>query len=217
MAAAAMADAGAFLLRRMVWIQARGNQPGSRRTIGLMKTPHLLLVRCSLLLALPLSALAASSDAVRPENRPITTETRPALKQVDRHFLDDAVKSSMEEAEISRVAVERTSNPKVREFAQTILSDHQNTNEALTMIAANRGVSVPAKSNDANAWSKKDAKNFDKEYVDKMVSMHEDAVKLFQKQATDGDDAETVAFARKTLPKLQHHLEQANDLKRLMK
>ena len=76
---------------------------------------------------------------------------------------------------------------------------------------------MPAKDTDANKWSKKDGKDFDRDYVTKMVSAHEDAVKLFQKEATDGEDAESVAFARKILPKLQHHLEQANDLKRLMK
>lgn len=127
------------------------------------------------------------------------------------------MKASLAEVEISRVAVERTSNPKVREFAQTIVNDHQNANEALALIAANRGVSVPAKNNDATTWSKKDGKDFDKDYIDKMVSSHEDTVKLFQKEATEGEDAESVAFARKLLPKLQHHLEQANDLKRLMK
>lgn len=183
-----------------------------------MKTSPSYFFGCAALVALlPLGAGAASSDAMRPENRPTAIDTRPALKQVDRHFLDNAVKASLAEVEISRVAIERTSNPKVREFAQMILSDHQNANEALTSIAASRGVSVPAKNNDASTWAKKDGKDFDKDYIEKMVSSHEDTVKLFQKEATDGDDAETVAFARKTLPKLQHHLEQANDLKRLMK
>jgi putative membrane protein len=183
-----------------------------------MKTSNLLILRCaSLFTVVPLGAWAASSDTMRPQNRPTAIESRPALKQVDRHFLDNAVKSSMEEVEISRVAVERTSNPKVRDFAQMIVSDHENANEVLTSIATGRGVSVPAKNNEASTWTKKDAKSFDKDYIDKMVSAHEDAVKLFQKEATDGDDPEAVAFARKTLPKLQHHLEQANDLKRLMK
>jgi putative membrane protein len=180
-------------------------------------SPPLSGLGWSVLLAVPLVALAASTDPLRPENRPTAIESRPSLKQVDRNFLENAVKSSMEELEISRVAFDRTSNPRVREFAQMILNDHLGANETLAKLAANRGVTIPAKGNEASAWTKKDPKNFDREYIDKMVSSHEDAVKLFQKQATDGDDAEAVAFARKTLPKLQHHLEQASDLKRLMK
>jgi putative membrane protein len=183
-----------------------------------MKTSNLhRLGRAILIVVLPLGAWAASSDALRPENRPTAIESRPALKQVDKHFLDNAVKASMEEVEISRVAIERTSNSKVREFAQMIVSDHENANDTLAALAVNRGVAVPAKDVAANAWTKKDAKSFDKDYLDKMVSSHEDTVKLFQKEATDGDDPEALAFARKILPKLQHHLEQANDLKRLMK
>ncbi|MEO7412999.1 MAG: DUF4142 domain-containing protein [Opitutaceae bacterium] len=183
-----------------------------------MKTPNRIIVRwASLIALLPCGLWAASNDTIRADKRPVAVDNRPALKQVDKHFLDNAVKASMEEAEISRVALERTSNPRVREFAQMILGDHLKTNDALALIAANRGVAVPAKNNDASAWAKKDGKNFDKDYIDKMVSSHEDTVKLFQKEAIEGEDAEAVAFARKMLPRLQQHLEQAADLKRLMK
>ncbi len=50
-----------------------------------------------------------------------------------------------------------------------------------------------------------------------MVSDHEDTVKLFEKQARDGEDAALVEFARKHLSRLQHHLQQASDLHKLMK
>ena len=185
-----------------------------------MKPQNLFALSCVVFAAgIPVGALAASAESTRPANRPVSTtaETRPALKQADRHFLDNAVKASMEEVEISRVAMERTSNPKVREFARMIVADHEAANDTLALIAANHGVAVPAKNNDTSKWSKKDGKDFDKDYIDKMVSSHEDTVKLFQKEATEGEDVEAVAFARKTLPRLQHHLEQANDLKRLMK
>lgn len=176
-----------------------------------MKTSHLLSFRFVAVLA---AAGLASSLMAEPVVRP---EARPALKHVDQNFLEKAAKANLEEIEISRVVIERTSNPKVREFAQMLVSDHESANDALTAIAADRGVSLPAKDADANKWAKKDGKDFDRDYINKMVSSHEDAVKLFQKEATDGEDAESVAFARKILPKLQHHLEQANDLKRLMK
>jgi putative membrane protein len=177
-----------------------------------MKTPNLIKLRGVAVLAAALLALDVS--AADPVTR---SDGRPALKHVDQNFLEKAAKANLEEVEISRVVVERTSNPKVREFAQMIVSDHESAYDALTTIAADRGVTLPAKDTEANRWSKKDSKDFDRDYINKMVSAHEDAVKLFQKEATDGEDAESVAYARKVLPKLQHHLEQANDLKRLMK
>ena len=50
-----------------------------------------------------------------------------------------------------------------------------------------------------------------------MVSDHKDAVELFQKEADKGSDLDVKSFARDTLPKLEHHLEMAIDLKKALK
>jgi putative membrane protein len=178
------------------------------------------LVACLASLLLP--AVGVSQTAVREERTvPVTTDVRvvdPAhpLKHSDREFVEKAAKSSMSEVLISRVAVERTTNPEVKRFAQTMIDDHTSASEQLATLASNRGLALPAKDPNPDRWEKRDAKNFDKEYIEKMVSDHEDAVKLFEKQANKGEDADTVAFARKHLPKLQKHLQAALDLKRML-
>lgn len=177
-----------------------------------MKTNNRLALGLAAVFAagFPMQASAAAPVSTR-------TETRASLSKADHNFIERAVKASREKMQISRVAFERTSNPKVREFAQLLLSDHLAASDALTLLASTRGVALPAKDVEATDWAKKDGKTFDRDYIDKMFSSHEESVKLFQKQAIEGEDAEAVAFARKTLPKLQHHLEQATDLKRAMK
>jgi putative membrane protein len=45
-----------------------------------------------------------------------------------------------------------------------------------------------------------------------MVEDHEKAVKLFSKEAQQGQDADLKAFAAKTLPTLQEHLSRAVQL-----
>jgi len=44
------------------------------------------------------------------------------------------------------------------------------------------------------------------------VSDHEEAVALFQKEASSGTDPDLKAFAQKTLPTLQEHLKMAQAL-----
>lgn len=143
-------------------------------------------------------------------------ETVRPLKKDDRAFMEKAAKASMSEVAISRVAAARTSNPDVRRFAQSMIDDHDRANEELSSLAAARGISLPAKDPHPDKWEKRDAKDFDKEYLEKMISDHEDVVKLFAKHAKDGDDAEAVAFARKHLPRMQAHLQHAIDLKRAL-
>jgi putative membrane protein len=167
------------------------------------------------------SATFAQTRVREERTVPVTSDVRvvdPAhpLKHADREFMEKAAKSSMAEVQISRVAAERTTNPEVKRFAQMMIDDHSSATEQLAALASNRGVALPAKDPNPDRWEKRDAKNFDKDYIDKMVSDHEDVVKLFEREANKGEDAETVTFARKHLPKLQQHLQQALDLKRVL-
>jgi len=171
--------------------------------------------------ALPI-ALCAQATSRELEPAPSTRDVRVVdsskpMKKMDRDFFDKAAKAGMSEIAISRVAASRTSNPDVRKLAQMMIEDHEKAGEELATLAANCGVSLPAKDPHPAKWEKHDAKKFDKDYLAKMVSDHEDVVKLFEKYAKDGNDPDAVAFARKHLPKLQAHLQHAVDLKRVLK
>ena len=54
--------------------------------------------------------------------------------------------------------------------------------------------------------------DFDREYTRMMVSDHTKDVSEFEKQSTRGTDADLKAFASKTLPTLQEHLQMARAL-----
>lgn len=168
--------------------------------------------------ALPAGLCAQTTTRVieTPGRDVRVVETVRPLKKEDRAFMEKAAKASMSEVAISRVAAARTSNPDVRRFAQSMIDDHDRANEELSALAAARGISLPAKDPHPDKWEKRDAKDFDKEYLEKMISDHDDVVKLFAKHAKDGDDAEAVAFARKHLPRMQGHLQHAIDLKRAL-
>lgn len=60
--------------------------------------------------------------------------------------------------------------------------------------------------------SKLSGSEFDKEYMSGMVKDHEAAVEDFQKQANEGTDPDIKAFAARTLPILQEHLQIARDV-----
>lgn len=179
----------------------------------------------SLFTVLASASLAQSSvreervrdDRVAPAARDVrVVDSARELNRSDRDFMEKAAKASMSEVAISRVAAARTSNPEVRRFAQKMIDDHEAAIEQLGVIAGARGVSLPAKDPRPEKWEKRDAKSFDREYLEQMIDDHEEVVKLFEKQARDGEGTDTVAYARKHLPKMQQHLQHAIDLKRTL-
>jgi putative membrane protein len=171
-----------------------------------MKTSTLIPLRFVAALAAALLALTASA------------QMSPSITHGDKSFIEKASKSGQEEVDISQAVVARTTNPDVRAFAQMMIDDHSAANTALVGIASGKGVETPVKGiGETEKWSKKSASDLDKDYVSKMVADHKDAVELFQKEADKGSDLDVKGFARDTLPKLQHHLEMAMDLKKALK
>ena len=135
-------------------------------------------------------------------------------------FMMKAAQSDMLEIMSSQTALQKSSNEEVRRFAQMMIDDHTRTSEELKTLAASKNVVLPTamSSKQQSMVSKLNGAaagmEFDREYMKMQVKAHEDAVKLFQKQANDNDaeDADAKAFAAKHLPALQGHLTMARTM-----
>ena len=55
-------------------------------------------------------------------------------------------------------------------------------------------------------------RNSTRHYAKQQVDGHQEAANLFKKYASQGDDAEVKQFAQRTLPTIEHHLEEAKKL-----
>ncbi|MBD9654068.1 DUF4142 domain-containing protein [Pseudomonas sp. PDM12] len=131
-------------------------------------------------------------------------------------FAEEASAKGIAEIETSKLALEKGSHAEVKKFAQTMIDDHTRANDELKALAKQKNLEV---STDAELMSKakamilqvRDGENFDKAYANNQVVAHEQAIELYQKAAAS-DDAEVSAWAKKTLPKLEHHLQMAKEL-----
>ncbi|HTO04728.1 MAG TPA: DUF4142 domain-containing protein [Opitutus sp.] len=175
------------------------------------------LLASALTLGTTLSAESARSSATTTERRATaTTPTTAKLARSDRNFLEKAVHAGLKEVSVSQGVLSRVTNPQVKHFAEMMVSEHSQANTELTSLAASKGVMLPAKETKfAEKWTKKTG-DVDEDYMEEMVSDHDEAVKLYEK-AAKSEDPEIAAFARKTLPKLQQHFVQAKELKKLVK
>jgi putative membrane protein len=137
-------------------------------------------------------------------------------------FMTEAAKGGMAEVELSKMALPKLKDAAVKQFAQQMISEHTRANNELKALAAKKKVTLPteldadhkATAADMNSMSGAD---FDKDYVNAMVADHEKSVALFQSQASSGTDADAKAFAAKTLPTLQKHLDAIKAIQGKMK
>lgn len=133
-------------------------------------------------------------------------------------FMTKAASSGMLEVEAGRLAQEKGQNQQVKDFGQMMVTDHTQANDQLKTLASQHNVTLPDSMSQEHmdhmqSLRDKTGAEFDQEYMDLMVTSHEEAVSLFEDASNNLENAEVKGFASTILPKLQQHLDQANQLK----
>ena len=136
----------------------------------------------------------------------------------DKTFITKAADSGSTEIAASKVAQSKSTNADVKKFADSMVTDHTKVADELKQLAASKQITVSDQPGarhkaDIAKLSSLEGKKFDQEYAARIgVAAHKDAVKLFTEASQKATDPEIKAFAAKTLPALQHHLDMANAL-----
>lgn len=147
----------------------------------------------------------------------IAQESSAATSKPDASFVKQASAAGLAEIALGRLAAEKGASADVKTFGQTMVDDHTKAGDELRTIATGKSLAVsaaptPADVKAATLIGNENGTAFDKAFKAKMVADHEKVITLFRTESTSGKDSDLKAFATKTLPTLQHHLEMAKQL-----
>jgi len=153
--------------------------------------------------------------------RALAQSGHEGLDKSDKKFVDEAAQVGMAEVKLGQLATEKASSEDVKKFGQMMVDDHTKANDELKAFAQKKMVDLPTDlgkhQKTYDKLSKLSGSDFDKEYMEAMVKDHKEDVSEFEKQAARGQDSELKAWAAKTLPTLQMHLQHAQDLHKALK
>ncbi len=180
------------------------------------------IVICSFLLV---GGLAMAQDPAKAKDRS-TAQTAGETNRMenmanDKTFVMNAAIGGMAEVEMGKLAVQKASDDRVKQFGQKMIKDHSKANEDLKGVASAQKIDIPV-SLDSKHQATIDRLNklsgsaFDHAYVREMVRDHNEDVKEFQKEAQNGQDSAVRAFASRTLPTLQEHQRMILDISKGM-
>jgi len=135
----------------------------------------------------------------------------------DSAFAAKAAQAGNAEVAAGEIAKTKASDPRVKQFAETMVKDHSAAGSTLQAAASKSSITLPSGvSVEQKAATERLATfsgaEFDRNYMDQMVKDHKEAVALFEKEAATGEDARLKAFAQQTLPTIKMHLEMAEKL-----
>lgn len=160
------------------------------------------------------SAVMAANDT--------TAKTPLKVGKDDADFAVEAANGGMAEVALGQLAQTKATNAEVKAFAAKMITDHTKANEKMMALAKQKNVTLPATvGNDEQKimddLSKKTGADFDKAYVKAMVEDHDKDVKMFEKEAKDGKDADVKSYASTTLPVLKMHQSMIKGIDQKMK
>lgn len=139
------------------------------------------------------------------------------LTHGDSSFLKDAAEGGLDEVRLGELAVQKASNPEVKNFARKMMDDHGKMNDKVKALAASKNVSLPTDlgMKDKASYkmlSAKSGDDFDRAYISGMVKDHRDDVAAFEKEISGGTDGDIKSLASQALPTLREHLQMAEKI-----
>ena len=164
----------------------------------------------------PPAPAAAAAVAVPAPATPPTSAAIAAAATVPstKTFIETAAAANQFEIASNKLALTKTKNKKLLEFARHMVKDHTRIGKAFVaaLKKANAGITPPAGLGaDLDAvmarLTSETGATFEADYIAVQTKGHQDAVALFAGYAKGGDNPVLQAFAKKTLPTIQMHLD----------
>lgn len=140
-----------------------------------------------------------------------------SLPKADQKFVMDAAQGGMMEVQLGQLAQQNAQSQDVKNFGQRMVTDHTKANDELKALAQQKGITLPTEmkhkmKSEADKLGKMSGADFDRHYMKMMVKDHEKDVAEFRKATKKVKDPDLNAFAAKTLPVLEQHLQQAKEV-----
>jgi putative membrane protein len=173
--------------------------------------------------ALSLGAAAQTRESV-PENRSIVVAEGPRAAPLgnknaeDIEFLVEALRTSLAEIDLGTLAAERAEDPRVREYAGKLATEHRAHAAKLEQLLEPLDVTVPEEpSADAQlhraALARLAGQEFDAAFVEMMIASHSEAIERYGAQTHANPDRSLAELATESIPMLREHLRIAESLR----
>jgi putative membrane protein len=139
----------------------------------------------------------------------------------DKQFLTNASQGNYDEIQLGKLAEQKATNPDVKAFGRRMVTDHTKLGAKMQPFATEWSLSAPTglsadaqkEYDDLNGRSGSD---FDKKYIDDMVSDHTKVLDDFTKEVDDTHDTKFKAAVEQGKSVVAAHKNMAYDLKKKM-
>jgi putative membrane protein len=160
---------------------------------------------------------ARQAGARNPSDRPGQSARAGQSQNMDQKFVECAATMDQFEIQAAKLAERNAQDDQIKQFARQIAQDHQQSSQALQQAAQRAGIQVsqqlkPAQQAMLQDLQQMQGQDFDRAWLYGNVAGHTIAVLKYRDAARESQNEQLKEFAQQTLPKLQQHLQKAQEL-----
>jgi putative membrane protein len=138
-------------------------------------------------------------------------------RQMDKRFLGPVTRASMLNIAMGKMALEKSSNESVKEFARKMIADHERGLAIYKKVAERDGVTVDTQFDSKqkerlDKLSKLSGAEFDRAYARDQLKSYQRIVSYYQSEADNSTESVATKMATNMLPAVQKHLNDTKDL-----
>src|SRR6185369_11741453 len=144
-------------------------------------------------------ALTTFSACNRGRTVEAAREEGPPITRADQKFMMKAAQSDSAQMGMSRMALEKSANSDVKDFAHMIEMDHKAALDNLKDLMSKSGVQLskglPSElQRDIDRMNSLTGSEFDREFINMMVTDHQKAVEMFNDEESSTENADVKRY-----------------------
>jgi putative membrane protein len=169
-----------------------------------------------------LCSAAFAQQSKKATTKKGTVKKSAAGKSNDNSIITNAISKDVMEVELGGYAEKFAANQRVKDLGSMMVRDHRRTKTELKSIAMEKNIIVSEAMNSpdkvrADALEKKKGADFDKHYVDMLISDHTKDIAELKKVQSRVQDKRLKAFLPKALTLMRTHLDSAKAVQAYIK
>ena len=171
-----------------------------------------IMLFATLALALPSCKNGDSETNTEKDADKLNEEKFARSAETDAKYVVDAYTDGMIQTRMAERVKGMLTTQDAKSVADMMITEHTAMNNDMRALATKKNISLPTElsknqQDDIDDVAKKTGMDLDEKYLDKVVSMHRDAVDLCEKAVEKVTDPEIQTAFATGLPKLRTHLD----------
>lgn len=132
----------------------------------------------------------------------------------DQQFAKMAAQGNAAEVAAGQMAQQKASSDQVKQFGQTLVTDHSKSNDKLQEAASKDNMQLPSEPSakqqqEAQKLQSMSGHEFDRAFLKNEIRDHRKDIREYEQEANSGQNQQLKQYAKESLPTLKKHLHMA--------